>query len=217
MSEDKKPDVVPEVVDVNADTDPPASQEEGLGIQNPLLAYVQDGTTTWASEQENERKWHDSEKRRDVAARERAVANVPIEQGGGMLSTHKLTDNPEVPKAYIPLKYVNAYGAETGLECMADLIIGCGENPMELMLIIVCPNCAHNRRLHHDQAQIQIRQTNKNFHFVAGKGDPTFLFDDGNGPMQYNSAGMIMECEKFTCPNCSWSARIDRNLVIPER
>lgn len=186
---------------------------EGTGVDNPLLMYVKDGTTTWVSEQENESRWRDSEKRRDQAAVERKLASIPIDAGGAVMHTHKLTDNPEVPKAYIELKYMNAYGADSGLRCMADLIVGIGENPLELMLILVCPNCVHNRRLHHDQAQIQIRQSNKKFEFVAGMGDPTFVFDE----MMYNSAGMIMESEKFTCPNCSWSARIDRNMVIPER
>lgn len=190
----------------DADTGP------GLGVENPLMAYVKDGTTTWASEQEVQRQWLESEHRRNVAARERELSNVPIDSGGAVMHTHKLTENPEIPKAYIELTYLNRHGTETGEKCMADIIVGVGNNPTELMLILVCPNCVHNRGRHHDQAQIQIRQSNKMFHFVAGMGNPTFVFDD----MPYNSAGMIMESEKFTCPNCSWSARIDHNRVIPE-
>jgi len=185
---------------------------------NPMLSlagiqgFVRGGTSTSANDKELEKQFWDAEKRRDEAAEERRLASIPIDEGGAKLYTHKLTDNPDVPKAYIFLKYLTASGEDTGERCLADLLVGTGEDPEEKTLILVCFGCARIGIRHHDQMQLQIQQRNRNFHFAPGAGKPKFIFE---GKVYY-SAGMIMDSEKFTCPVCGWTAHIDRNRVWPE-
>jgi hypothetical protein len=185
---------------------------------NPMLSlggiqgFVRGGTSTSANDKELEKQFWDAEKRRDEAMEERRLANIPIDAGGAKLYTHKLTDTPDVPKAYIFLKYLTPQGEDTGERCLADLIIGAGDDPLELMLVLVCLKCAKLGIRHHDQMQLQIRQKNRNFQFVPAVGSQRFMFEG----QVYYSAGMVMDSEKFTCPVCGWSAHIDKNRVWPE-
>ena len=75
--------------------------------------------------------------------------------------------------------------------CLADLIIGAdASRPTELTLILVCPRCSQGQK-HAQDCQLRIRQSNRFFEFVAGKGDPMIEFQ---GEM-FRSAGMIVASE----------------------
>lgn len=180
-------------------------------VEAPMDAWVQGGTSTTKSDNYFERMFQESERRRNIHDKEKSLSRIPTQEGGAKLFTHKLTDNPEVPKAYVLLKYLNRNKGYDGFECLADLIVGPGDDPNELMLVLVCLGCAKRGR-HHDQIQIQLRQSNRMFHFVPGKGAPMVRFEDN----MYYSAGVIVESERFTCPNCAWSARIENNCVIED-
>ena len=194
-----------------------AEASEATG-DNPMLSlqgiqgFVRGGTSTSANDKELEKQFRDSEKRRDEALEERRLANIPIDEGGAKIFTHKLTDSPDVPKAYIFLKYLTPQGEDTGERCLADLLIGVADDPNELALILVCYKCAKLGIRHHDQMQISLRQKNRNFQFVPAVGSQRFMFEG----QVYYSAGMIMDSEKFSCPVCGWAAHIDKNRVWPE-
>jgi hypothetical protein len=214
MPDQEEPTATP-----NPETMSPAENEaQGISEPNPMLSlsgiqgFVRGGTSTSANDKELEKQFWDAERRRDVAMEERRLANIPIDEGGAKLYTHKLTDTPDVPKAYIFLKYLTPQGEDTGERCLADLIIGTGDDPIELMLVLVCFKCAKLGIRHHDQMQLQIRQKNRKFQFVPAVGSQRFMFEG----QVYYSAGMIMDSEKFTCPVCGWTAHVDKNRVWPE-
>lgn len=182
------------------------------------MGYVKGGTPTAKSEELFERRYQEAEVRRDISAKERAAASIPIEEGGAQLLSNQFTSTPEIPKAFIPLKYVDKRGqqiviAGVPVMCCADLIIGMDPLlPTELTLILVCPKCSQDSHKRQQDNQIQIRQSNKNFEFVASKGEPTFVFQE----KMFRSAGMITQSESFRCPDCDWRARIDNNRVWPD-
>lgn len=182
------------------------------------FSYVVGGTSTSKSEALYEERFQQAEKRRDTAAMDRKIASVPVEQGGGKLFSNQLTAHPEIPKAYVPLRYVDRLGQPiviSGEEvlCLADLIVGMNpDKPTELTLVLVCPRCSQQSHKHEQDNQIMIRQSNKAFEFVAAQGDPTFVFQ---GTL-YRSAGVVKYCEPFQCPDCNWRARIDNNRVWPD-
>ena len=181
--------------------------------ENPYMAFVKGGTSTQKNDEFWERRWQESEKRRDEADLEKKVACVPIEEGGGQLYTNQMTAHPEVPRAYVCLKYLTRAGEETGFECLSDIIVGMDEmKPTELTIILVCPRCMQRGDKHMQDCQLSIRQSNKRFQLVTGKGNPTFVYED----KVYKSAGMIMDMEKFSCPDCNWTAQIHENRVRPD-
>lgn len=186
-------------------------------IENPRLVFVKGGTTTQKSEELYEHRFREAELRRDQADQDRKVSQVPIEQGGARLFTSQLTAHPEVPRAYVLLKYLDRAGSPIivggePVQCCADIIVGMDpSNPTEITLMLVCPRCSQGAK-HEQDCQIQIRQSNKSFQLTTGRGDPEFWFQ---GKM-FKSAGMIMDCEKFTCPDCTWTAQIHENFVRPD-
>lgn len=205
-------------------------------------AFVRNGTTTSKSYEYYKRRFHEAEKRRDEQKREEADAvrvkgysdknksdiasaeaiNEATAKGTGTLFQNQFTRHPEIPKAYINLKYCDHNGNQVywegeAVEGQADLIVGLDPlKPHELSLIIVCPRCVQKGRdtgKHLQEAQITIRQSHVNFEFKPGLGPPTFVFQG----RVYRSAGMIVESEKFRCSHDGWTARIVNNRVIPDR
>jgi hypothetical protein len=207
------------------------SEDVPKPVEAPL-GFVKGGTGTAASEKLFEERFHDAEERRDQADAERQEAAdaqtvtvpsldgapehdvlMPGHQGGAVMYTSKMTAHPEVPEAYVLLKYLSRTGSETGIECKSEIIVGADpENPLDLCLILVCPRCQANSHKHQQDNQLRIFQSNKHFELVAGKGPPEFVFE---GRM-YKSAGVITESEPFTCPDCTWRARIENNCVRPD-
>ena len=203
-------------------TDPPESSVEAPKVsgpngngapENPTLIFVKGGTSTSKNDQLWETRFREAEKRRDEADFERKVSSVPVESGGAKLFTSQLTSHPDVPRAYILVRYLSSAGEDTGLECLADLIVGMDETrPTELTLILVCPGCMSRGDKHMQDCQIQIRQSNKPFVLTTGKGSPTFTYEDE----VYKSAGVISDMEAFRCPDCGLRARIDNNCLRPD-
>lgn len=174
------------------------------------------GTPTAASQKLFEDRYQESEARRNQLDADKRVASVPIEQGGGQLLTNQLTANPEVPRAFVPLVYVNRrrepimHGTDP-VVCKADIIVGMlPDRPTELTVILVCPRCIQQGVKHEQDCQMHLTQRNKRFEFVPCLGPPTFTH---NGET-FRSAGMILGSERFRCPDCSWAAVIERNQVI---
>lgn len=177
------------------------------------------GTPTSASETLYERRFREAEERREQAARDKAAADVPNtpDHASGVL-TNQFTRHPKIPKAFILLKYVDRYGQEIVINgepvaCCADLIVGIEPSrPKELALMLVCPRCQQQSHKHQQDNQILIRQSNKHFEFVSGKGPANFVFQG----RRFKSAGMITHSEPFVCHDCGWRARIDHNRVWPD-
>jgi len=189
----------------------------------PLASFVRGGTPTMAHERAVAEQEADAEKRRDIAAAERRIARVPIEQGGGKIYQTRMTENASVPQAYVLLDYLTARGEPImymgqPLQCLADIIIsgakiksgGFGIHGQEMTLQIVCPQCV-SRGMPMGQAQLTIRQSNKQWELDTSKAGLPLIFMGEAFP----SAGRIVECERFSCP-CGWSARIYDNKVRAE-
>jgi hypothetical protein len=184
------------------------------------MGFVRGGTPTTDSVNMYEREYQEAEQRRDAEDEARRLASIPIEQGGAIQTTSQLTAHPEMPKAYVELRYVNRYGVAIirngkPVVCKADIIVGeDSSRPTELTLIFVCPRCMEQGQKHQQSCQLRMSQRNKHFELRTGMGDPFFIFDDEAEPTP--SAGTIIESEPFSCPHCSWRARISMNRVWPD-
>ena len=184
------------------------------------LGFVKGGTPTSRSEQMFEQRFRDAERRRDLDAAERrkiAVIRANPMIGAGGVFTSQLTSHPEIPKAYVPLIYVDRKGEPIVIggepvTCQADIIVGMYDRPNELALVLVCPRCMQLGQKHEQDCQITIRQSNRWFEFRPAMGPQTFMHQ---GKM-YRSAGMIIGSEAFRCPDCDWRAIIDHNRVWPD-
>lgn len=232
MTDEAVPEPAPDASSVagTAQDVPPAKP-----IELPLASYVVDGTTTTAHDREMDRRWHESEARRDAIAadegraerfdrpttetEDEAKRRRAVDTGGGALFVNKLTRHPEVPKAYVLLGYCNRSGApiigkDGPIQCLADIFTEDMDNPNLLTINLVCPRCMQ-RNKHQQEAQIKMRQDNRKWVLHLGQGPAEFMFDMGYGPRRYKSAGVV-DSERFSCPGCSWRARIDKNRVIPD-
>lgn len=199
------------------------------------MGFVKGGTGTAASERLYEERFRQAEARRDQADRDHALAadavdvthpdddnavtRLPGRQGGAVEYTTQMTGHPEVPKAYVKLIYLDRAGSETGIECLSDIIVGADPAlPTELTLMLVCPRCQEHSHKHQQDNQLRIRQSNKYFELRTGMGPRYFQFrDPETGSLDtYHSAGVVIESEAFSCPDCGWRARIDHNRVRPD-
>jgi hypothetical protein len=196
----------------------PAPKVFGL----PLDMFVRGGTSSSANDKRIAELKFESQRRREVADQERAIAQVPVEQGGGKLFTNKLTDDPDVEQAYVELRFVTARGEPVyhngeEVKCLADITVLDAD---ELAIIMVCPSCFSKTNVPLDQCQIRIRQSNKRFELDTSKAGELILWVEGRDILgkaivkPYRSAGLIRECERFQC-DCGWSARIVNNKVYP--
>jgi len=190
----------------------------------PVEGFVRGGTHTSKHDADVAAQREDADHRRAVSDKERQIASVPIEHGGGMLATHKLTDSPGVEPLHVLLKYLTPRGEDVyhkgkELQGLADIVV---VGPEELCLQIVCLGCKDSGR-HQESCQLTIRTSNKRWHLDRTQWDGqsmTFPHRQGQ-PFTYEgkvyiSAGVVMESEKFRCPDCNWTARIDRNCVWPD-
>jgi uncharacterized protein YbaR (Trm112 family) len=120
------------------------------------------------------------------------------------------------------LEFVNSKGEPEydhghPLQCLADVTVPA--DPAydgELMLLLICPKC--KERLPADHCIIQLRQSNRAWHLDARKAGEVIVWPEwdaaGHKTIEpHISAGVVMESEKFSCPNCSWRAAIDKNKV----
>jgi hypothetical protein len=200
-----------------ADDESKLPEPADVSIDNPLLAYVKGATPTEASERLYEQRYREGESRRRQDDIDRALASTPVEKGGGKMFSHQLTENPDVPKAYLLLHYVDRGGNRMFPgECLADVLIEDWDNPSDLTLGLMCPICWRSGVKHAQDCQLKLKMSNRGWHLETGAGKPMFVFDDGYGPKQYRSAGVIRESEVFSCADCSWRARIVNNQIRSE-
>ena len=202
-----------------SEVDPGQVGESAAPVEQPMAAFVKDGSHTDASARMFEGRFRAAEVRRDQADQDRAVARTPIEQGGGVMHTHRFTAHPEVPQAVVLLHYVDQYGNKIPPdECVADVIIEDWTKPNDLTLIIVCPKCAMGGHKHEQDCQLSIRQSNRKWTLIPAVGPKQFVFRQKDHPPKvYYSAGTISESEVFTCADCSWRGRIVNNQIRTER
>lgn len=217
MSEESKTTDTAASSDAGAEQSAPQSAPAATKqLEGPKDAFVRGGTTTSRNDQMFAALWQDAEKRRNQEANARGLGQTPLEQGGGVMFEHPLSGKgqADLPRAWLLLTYLTPRGEVMTdgngrpVQCLADFVMGLDN---DTMVIIVCPKCIA-RGMHQDQAQIMVRNSNRRFHFIAAKGSPTFTFEG----MLFHNAGMIESSEKFVCPNCSWTARIDKNRVWPD-
>ncbi len=190
----------------------------------PFDGFVKGGTTSARHDRAEAESVADGERRRAIADKERAIAAVPIEQGGGMMLSHNLASQAAqgAQQLHVLLHYLTPRGeiarheAEE-LHCLADIFLLDGD---ELSLKIVCPRCKERR--HQQNCQLDIRQSNKHWTLDRSPWDgKTMGFPHRTGaPFTFEeqvflSAGVV-NCERFRCPACDWSARIDNNRVWPD-
>jgi predicted RNA-binding Zn-ribbon protein involved in translation (DUF1610 family) len=181
---------------------------EKLPIGAPMQAWVKGGTHTAASERMFHERFADAEVRRDAAAKDKALASIPIEHGGGRMFTHNFSENPEVPKAYVKLQYANRYGAPCPPgECLADIVIESWDKPNDLTLIFVCPGCYTERHKSAGDCQLKMRMSNRWWKLLPFYGETKWTDPDGQVRI-YKLAGTIVESEPFSCPDCGYRGRI---------
>ena len=221
MSDEAKP--VHEPV-LSSTPEKPAKEAPPTLFGVPLASFVRGGTPTMAHERAVAEQEADAEKRRDIAAEERRIARVPIEQGGGKIYQTRFTENSSIPQAYVLLDYLTARGEPmmymgAPWQCLADLTSagetvatdGFGKHNLEMTLHIVCPGCI-GKGTPQGQAQLRIRQSNKRWVLDTKSAGMPILFEG----QAYRSAGRIVECERFRCDKCGWEARIYDNKVRAE-
>jgi hypothetical protein len=192
-----------------------AAEKKIFGV--PLATFVKGGTTTTAHDQREAREWHEAEQRRDLQDAEMRVARKPIDQGGGEMFTSKFLNQEEAqaPEAHVLLDFVNRRGEplyEQGvpLQCLADITVA--TEPAfdgELVLLIMCPKCMERTKA--QNTILQLRQANRMWHLDQKGAGELFVFEGE----PYYSAGTVMDSERFTCAQCSWAARIDKNKIWP--
>jgi hypothetical protein len=193
-------------------TGEPGEPEKSLfGV--PVSVFVKGGTSTSAHDRQVAAIEADAERRRDIAAEERKIAAVPLEQGGGKIYSNQFSSNANVEAGFVLLKYLTPKGDvryENGdeLQCLADVHMLAAD---ELSLTLVCPTCK-SRGVPQGQCQMRLRQKNKNFDLDLSKAGQMFVFDG----KPYRSAGVVRESERFRCDQCGWTARIVDNCVRPE-
>jgi len=159
----------------------------------------------------------DAERRRDVSAKERALARVPVHQGGAMIYENKLSSDPEQQQTYFALEYVDARGEPfylngQALGCLADVqVLPDGHVQFQM----VCPKCKAEG-VPQGQCQMRVNSANKRFEIDPDTAGSLVMFNDGFGPKAYRSAGVIRETERLRCYQCGWACRVVRNKVRPE-
>jgi len=213
--------------------DTKAAETSFLGGSAPE-AFVKGGTRTAKSEALFEQRFQEGEVRRDEADAQRKLSAgqqqvdnpeddkasilMPGAPGGAVQYTSQFTENPEIPKSYLCITYmVEGFFGE---RCLADLIKGVDpSNPDELTVIIVCPGCQKDSHKHQQDNQLRIRQSNKAFEFRPGMGPRRFMFQDATSGLElpYANAGMIIESEPFSCPDCHSRYRIINNTLLEDR
>lgn len=210
-------------------------------IEAPQLTFVKGGTSTQKSEELFARRQAEAEERRRIRDKEEAASRGQQEveaedgsrilmpsEGGAVQYSSQMTAHPEVPKAYVKIIYLTRKGEPAmwpsgePVECLADVIVGADPSrPTEMCLVLVCPRCQTTSHKAHQDNQIRIFQSNKYFE-LEQRGEAMFTFREYDHKARkwvdnlYRSAGVIVESERFDCPDCGWRARITENRVWPD-
>ena len=205
--------------DVPTTSAPPKSPEKKKPIGVPMDTFVKFGTTTMAHDKFMAKRKAEEDARRAADDREKRDAREHGLQAGNPGSiasryTFGFTDNPGVQKAYVPLEYVTRTGREVTHRGRADIIMV--QDPAfegELMLMLFCPMCIEKRGLDPAHAITHVRQSNRKWELDQRGAGELVVDEDGEA---YRTAGVVRDGERFTCPRCSWQARVDNNKVWPD-
>lgn len=207
--------------------------ESEQGPKGPEI-IVKGGTGTSKSEALYEERFQEAEQRRDMADAERKLSQdqqelqkpdgdgtilLPGKVGGAVQATTQFTEHPEIPKAYFDIHILNRNGAPTGERCLADVIQGMNpDDPSDLAFVIVCPYCEENSHKHEQDNQLHVLQSNRHWEAAWGAGPPTIYWPDAKTglTLPYKSAGVLLESEPFTCPDCRTRYRVHNNTLRPE-
>jgi hypothetical protein len=181
----------------------------------PIASFVRGGTSTGANDKMVAEQRADDERRRNVLDREREIASVPIEQGGGRMYSHNMGTPQQHP--VIKLTLVNPKGEiqfdkAKPIELLCDIISENEADPNDLAFIYMCPHC-WNKGVPAGRCQYKVRQSNRKWS-LDSKGHGDLVVFDGQ---VYRSAGTIAESERITCPGCHWQFRIDQNRVFEDK
>lgn len=220
QSSETATEALPQEPSVNSSETPNSPPSSLFGL--PMAMFVRGGSSTFANDKRVAELKADAEHRRALADKERALARLPVEQGGAQMFTNNLTDNAGVDQAYVELHFLNKRGEPwyqygEPVKCLADVVM---ISATELALVIACPSCKE-RGLPLDQCQLRIRQSNKSWELDTSKAGELILWVEGHNPdgskiiKPYRSAGVIRESERFRC-DCGWSARISMNKIVQE-
>lgn len=205
-----------------AETSPAAPSEPSttpstlFGV--PLEAFVRGQRSRPAAHERMLAEEHaDAERRRDIAAQERAAARKPIAQGGAMLYQNKFQESPDASESFFDLAYVDRSGdpiVRNGepVKGLADVTV-LPDGSVQFHL--VCPKCMEEG-LHQDRAQMRVNSRNRKFEVDFSGAGTLIMFNDGFGMKPYRSAGVIRETERLVCSQCGWACRIVKNVVRPE-
>jgi hypothetical protein len=170
-----------------------------------MAAWVKGGTSTLAYDQEIKKNEAEAEARRDAQDRDRAIASVPIEEGGGKLYSHNLGHPTDDPK--ILIHFVNSK-KETQYDLLCD--IGIEFDGSSRWFIFICPDCVA-RGIPSGQAQLRVNDKHRHWNLDERTQGTVIEFD---GQIYY-SAGEIMDTDVLRCPNahCTLAVKIHKNMM----
>jgi len=180
--------------------------------QSRLVTLVKGGTSTYAADMAEKRRWAEAEERRDMLERYQRIANTPIEQGGGVMYSKQFADPLSSPR--VLLRYVNSK-KETLYEMLCELIES--DTTGDRILQFVCPICVE-RGVHMDVAQCTVRDAHRKWHIdTKNTGEirraETVDMRGRKVLEPYTHAGEIMDTDMLTCDRCSTSYKIHKNML----
>ncbi|MFA4971461.1 MAG: hypothetical protein WC683_02530 [bacterium] len=182
------------------------------GCEANLSIMVRGGTSTYAHDMAEKKRWAEAEARRDMLERYQQIANTPIEKGGGVMYSKQFADPLSSPR--VLLRYVNSK-KETLCEMLCELIES--DTTGDLILQFVCPECV-KRGVHMDAAQCTVRDTHRKW-FVDTKCTGEMRKAEtvdmrGNKILEpYLHAGDIVDTEMLTCDRCATAYKIHKNML----
>jgi hypothetical protein len=175
--------------------------------------FVRGGTTSFGHDMLLQKSIAEADARRAEADEERGYV-----KDGAKVYTNKFSRHGEAPQAYVLLDYMTdrgepLYDHGVPVQCLADIQMLDPLDPSNLTLTIVCPSCiARGPKGSQQFSQLTIQQKNRGWHLDTRTTGELIMFEG----RPYRSAGTVMDSEKIRCPDCGWTARIDKNKVRPQ-
>jgi len=193
----------------------PSPCPEGGAYSSGLGSFsikVQGGTTSSAYDKVMAQQKADADARRQQDAEDKRVGRTPIEQGGGMMFEHRLTDSQFSPKAHVT--YVGK-----GREFISDQLVDLFEDEIagDKMLVFVCPECVRRGR-DSGQSQCHARDSHRKWHIDTRTAGIIKTVENAavpGGLERYLSGGEIMDTDTLACshPYCGCAFKIHKNMM----
>jgi len=193
----------------------PAPCPEGGAYCHDLGSFtikVQGGTTTGAFDKMMAERKADADQRRKQDAMDKAVGRTPIEQGGGMMFEHRLSDLQMSPRVHVT--YVGK-----GKEFISDQLVDLFEDDVtgQSMLVFVCPECVRRGR-DSGLSQCHARDGHRAWYVDKRTAGAVKVVENAANPgglERYISAGDIMDTDVLACSHefCGCAFKIHRNIM----